>query len=172
MLHSGLQKLRRYMIGGDELGAFAARLVDMRKKGCCCRARPSRGRQLRDHASLRLAVQSFGLQSMVRCASELRPSQGGRGDMRDKYFASHEFQRRDEVPRLEVPFNWMWIRLGLLLHRIISPIVLTLLFPGCIAPVGLLMRLGGRKPRPLSLDPAAESDWMMRAASGPSSEWF
>ena len=122
--------------------------------------------------------------------------------MRDKYFGSHEFQRRDEavktssnrnfglvfaaffalacraglvaghcaladlarlassslvlalaVPKALAPFNWVWTKLGLLLHRIVSPIFLTVLFYGCIAPIGFLMRLSGKDPLRLEYEP-------------------
>jgi hypothetical protein len=66
------------------------------------------------------------------------------------------------APRLLAPLNWVWTKLGLLLHRIVSPIFLLLLFYGCIAPVGLLMRLSGKDPLRLKYEPAATSYWIVR----------
>ena len=64
------------------------------------------------------------------------------------------------APRLLAPFNWVWTKFGLLLHRIISPIFLTILFYGCIAPIGFLMRLSGKDPLRLKYEPDAESYWI------------
>ena len=45
---------------------------------------------------------------------------------------------------LLLPFNKLWMRFGLLLGMIISPIVLGTIFFGIFAPVSFLMRLYGR----------------------------
>ena len=66
------------------------------------------------------------------------------------------------APRLLAPFNWIWTKLGLLLHRIVSPIFLAVLFYGCVAPIGFLMRLRGKDPLRLKREPDAESYWIAR----------
>jgi hypothetical protein len=76
------------------------------------------------------------------------------------------------APRLLTPFNWVWTKLGLLLHRIVGPIFLTILFYGCIAPVGFLMRLSGKDPLRLKYEPAADSYWIVRTPPGPASDSF
>jgi hypothetical protein len=76
------------------------------------------------------------------------------------------------APRLLTPFNWAWTKVGLLLHRIVSPIFLTLLFYGCIAPVGFLMRLSGKDPLRLKYEPAADSYWIERTPPGPAPDSF
>ena len=75
-------------------------------------------------------------------------------------------------PRLLTPFNRIWTKFGLLLHRIVSPIFLALLFYGCIAPVGFLMRLRGKDPLRLKYEPAADSYWIVRTPPGPASDSF
>ena len=76
------------------------------------------------------------------------------------------------APSILTPFNWVWTKLGLLLHRIVSPIFLTLVFYGCIAPVGFLMRLSGKDPLRRKYEPTAESYWIVRTPPGPTSESF
>ena len=76
------------------------------------------------------------------------------------------------APRLLAPFNWVWTGLGLLLHRIVSPIFLAVLFYGCIAPVGFLMRLSGKDPLRRKYEPAADSYWIVRTPPGPPAESF
>jgi len=42
------------------------------------------------------------------------------------------------------PLNKLWMRLGMLLGRIVSPIVLGVIFFGLFTPIAILMRLSGR----------------------------
>jgi hypothetical protein len=69
------------------------------------------------------------------------------------------------APRLLRPLNAAWFRFGLLLHRLLSPLVLAVLFFGVITPMGLLMRLFGQRPLVLGHDQAAASYWIPRAGA-------
>jgi saxitoxin biosynthesis operon SxtJ-like protein len=70
---------------------------------------------------------------------------------------------------LAVP-NMIWLKFGLLLHRIVNPIIMALLFFGTILPIGLLMRVLGKDPLRLRLDKAADSYWLPRSDERPQSE--
>jgi hypothetical protein len=72
-------------------------------------------------------------------------------------------------PALLHPLNRLWMKLGLLLHRIVNPIVMGLLFYGTIWPTGLVMRLRGRDLLRLKREPASDSYWIARAP-GPQPE--
>ena len=72
-------------------------------------------------------------------------------------------------PSLLHPLNRLWMMLGLLLHRVVNPIVMGLLFYGTILPTGLVMRLRGRDLLRLRRDPAAETYWITRTP-GPAPE--
>ena len=67
-----------------------------------------------------------------------------------------------------LPLNRLWLRFGLLLGRIVSPIVLGAIFFGLFTPLALLMRLFGRDELRLKLRPD-QSLWQPRdtPASGP-----
>lgn len=67
------------------------------------------------------------------------------------------------------PLNRLWMKLGLLLHRIVNPIVMGLLFYGTIWPTGLVMRMRGRDLLRLKRDPSAASYWIARVP-GPAPE--
>lgn len=71
------------------------------------------------------------------------------------------------VPGVLHPFNILWFRLGLLLHRVVSPIIMGLMFFVAITPTGLLMRLLGKRPLNLEFDPQAQSYWIARTPPGP-----
>ena len=45
---------------------------------------------------------------------------------------------------LLLPFNKLWMRFGVILSLIISPLILGIIFFGLITPIALLMRLFGR----------------------------
>ena len=44
------------------------------------------------------------------------------------------------------PVYTNWMRLGLILNRIVSPVVLGIVFFLVVTPMGLIMRLAGRNP--------------------------
>ena len=67
------------------------------------------------------------------------------------------------------PLNRLWMKLGLVLHRVVNPIVMGLLFYGTILPTGLLMRMRGRDLLRLKREPNADSYWIARTP-GPAPE--
>jgi hypothetical protein len=67
------------------------------------------------------------------------------------------------------PFNLVWLKLGLILHRVVNPIVMGLLFYGTIYPTGLAMRMRGRDLLRLKREPSADSYWIARPP-GPAPE--
>jgi hypothetical protein len=70
-------------------------------------------------------------------------------------------------PSLLAGLNRQWIKLGLLLGKIVSPIALGILFYGVVAPIGLIVRLTGKDPLRLKLDSGASSYWIPRKPPGP-----
>lgn len=65
------------------------------------------------------------------------------------------------------PFNRLWLKLGLVLHKIVNPVVMTVLFVSTTVPVGVLMRLCGKDTLRLRPRPDAASYWIEREPSGP-----
>lgn len=74
------------------------------------------------------------------------------------------------IPGILSPLNRLWTSFGLLLHRIVSPIALSILFYGIVTPTGLLMRLFGKDPLRLRPDKNAASYWIVRTPPGPEPE--
>ncbi|MBF0462962.1 MAG: hypothetical protein HQL87_16455 [Magnetococcales bacterium] len=72
-------------------------------------------------------------------------------------------------PGLLAPLNQLWTRFGLLLNRITTPIVMSILFWVIFTPVGLLMRLFGKRPLQLHTDQKAASYWLPRQNPAPDS---
>jgi saxitoxin biosynthesis operon SxtJ-like protein len=67
------------------------------------------------------------------------------------------------MPRLLYPLNRLWMKLGLVLHRIVNPIVMGLLFYGTIWPTGLVMRMRGKDLLRLKREPSSNTYWISRA---------
>lgn len=66
------------------------------------------------------------------------------------------------IPKVLRPLNVLWFKFGMLLGRIIAPIVMALVFFVAVTPVALLMRLFGKDPLNKKPDPNAESYWISR----------
>ena len=63
-------------------------------------------------------------------------------------------------------FNKLWMKLGLLIGKVVSPIVLGSVFFILFTPVGIVMRLAGRDELQLKLH-KKNSCWKNRAPAGP-----
>ncbi|MBA2438345.1 MAG: hypothetical protein H0V52_08365 [Acidimicrobiia bacterium] len=74
------------------------------------------------------------------------------------------------APALLAPLNRLWFKFGLLLHRVVSPLVMGMLFYVVVTPTGLLMRLLGKRPLDLDFDSTVSSYWIVRQPSGPAPE--
>ncbi len=73
--------------------------------------------------------------------------------------------------KLLAPLNQLWYRLGMLLGKIISPIVLGLIFFVLITPISLVTRLFGRDELKIKKR-SVGSYWVDRSPPGPPSESF
>ena len=71
------------------------------------------------------------------------------------------------MPRVLLPLKRLWLRLGSLLHHIISPIVLAFLYVFSILLIGSLARIFGKEFLSLRRQPAAASYWIKRDPPGP-----
>src|SRR5260221_2716184 len=70
-------------------------------------------------------------------------------------------------PSVLNPLNRIWLKFGLLLHSVVNPVVMALLFYGTVLPTGLVMRMMGKDLLRLKREPAAESYWIVRQPPGP-----
>jgi predicted membrane metal-binding protein len=65
------------------------------------------------------------------------------------------------------PLNRLWLRLGLLLYKVVNPVAMGLVFFTTVVPIGLVMRALGKDPLRLRRDPGAASYWIPREPPGP-----
>jgi hypothetical protein len=71
------------------------------------------------------------------------------------------------APHWLAPLNRAWFRFGLLLHKIISPLIMGLLFFGSIVPVAWILRRKGVDLLRLRCEPEEDSYWIQRSPPGP-----
>ncbi len=76
------------------------------------------------------------------------------------------------APRLLRPLNWLWFQFGLMLHKVTNPLIMGLLFFIAMLPIGLLMRVLGKRPLALDFNPTAASYWVKREPAGPTGESY
>ena len=70
------------------------------------------------------------------------------------------------------PLNRAWMKLGELLGRVVSPLVLGVIYFAVFTPFGLVMRVFGRDALCRRFDAAARSYWVKRDPPGPSEGSF
>jgi hypothetical protein len=70
------------------------------------------------------------------------------------------------------PLNRAWMKLGELMGRMVSPLVLGVIFFAVFTPVGLLMRAFGRDAMCRRFEPARRSYWVKRDPPGPADDSY
>ena len=70
--------------------------------------------------------------------------------------------------KILTPLNKLWFRFGLFLGKIISPIIMAVIFFLVVTPIGLLMRLLGKDVLNLKLNKKKSSYWIEKV--GPKSK--
>jgi predicted membrane metal-binding protein len=74
------------------------------------------------------------------------------------------------APTLLQPLNLLWFKFGLLLGRIVSPVVMFIIYVTTVLPIGLVLRFLGKDLLRLKVDDAQQSFWIERAPPGPEPE--
>jgi len=66
------------------------------------------------------------------------------------------------APAVLRPLNILWFSFGLLLGRILGPVVMGVIFFVAVTPTALIFRLLGKDPLRLQADESAKSYWIER----------
>jgi len=74
------------------------------------------------------------------------------------------------APSILKPLNRLWFAFGLLLHRVVNPIVMGLVFFVAVTPTAIVMRMLGKDPLRLRVDRTAKTYWIERRPPGPAPE--
>ena len=74
------------------------------------------------------------------------------------------------APRLLAPLNRLWTRFGILLHKVVSPLILAIIYFALFTPIGLLMRVFGKDSIARKVDPNSSTYWLKRHPPDPTSD--
>lgn len=66
-------------------------------------------------------------------------------------------------PKTLTPLNLLWAKFGLLMHKIVNPILMGLIFFIAVLPTGIIIRLLGKDPMHRKFDSDSASYWIQRA---------
>lgn len=70
-------------------------------------------------------------------------------------------------PKALQPLNVLWFKFGMLLGRIINPLVMLIIYVVTVVPIGIILRLVGKDLLSLKIDDSTSSYWIVRAPPGP-----
>ena len=68
---------------------------------------------------------------------------------------------------LLAPLNRLWFKFGMLLHAIVNPLIMGMIFFGLLTPTAFVMRVFRRDALRLHRQPNAPSYWIVRDPPGP-----
>jgi len=67
------------------------------------------------------------------------------------------------MPNILRPFNVIWFRFGLLIHSVVNPVIISLMFFLIFTPFALVFRVMGRKFLERKIDHKIETYWISRS---------
>ena len=70
------------------------------------------------------------------------------------------------------PLNRAWMKLGALMHAVVSPLIMGIMFFAVFTPMGWVMRRFGWDAMRRTWDPQAKSYWIRREPPGPADDSF
>jgi hypothetical protein len=73
-------------------------------------------------------------------------------------------------PQILHPLNLAWLALGRLLHRVISPVIMGMIFFLCVTPIAWIMRFRGKDVLSLARRRDLSTYWITREPQPPASE--
>jgi len=76
------------------------------------------------------------------------------------------------APKILRPLNWLWYQIGTMLGKVVSPVVLGIIFFCILTPVSLLTRMFGRDALRLKKVVSSNTHWINRDPPGPEPESF
>jgi hypothetical protein len=68
--------------------------------------------------------------------------------------------------RTLAPLNRLRLRLGLVLHACVSPVIMAMLYYGTVTPIELLLRVSGKDLLRLRFEPESATYWIGRRPPG------
>ena len=108
--------------------------------------------------SFGIGFAGFGVVAAAYCAWTARPSAAAGFALAGVAMLACAYL----APRVLALPNRLWFRFGMILHRVMQPLVLGAMFYGIVAPIGLLMRASGADPLRLKRRREQTTYWIDR----------
>jgi hypothetical protein len=71
------------------------------------------------------------------------------------------------APQVLWPLNRAWFYVGLALHRLVTPLIMGIIYVSTVVPVGLILKACGKDLLRLKREPDSKSYWIDRDPPGP-----
>jgi len=65
------------------------------------------------------------------------------------------------IPSVLRPFNRLWLKFGLFLSKIMNPIIMSIIFFLVVTPIGICMRLIGKRTLDIGSGPKKNTYWQL-----------
>ena len=75
-------------------------------------------------------------------------------------------------PSVLAPLNRLWAQFGLLMHKVVNPVLMALIFFLTVVPTGLVLKLFGKDPMRRKFDSNVDSYWISRDPQSLTKESF
>jgi len=75
-------------------------------------------------------------------------------------------------PSILAPLNRLWAQFGLLMHKVVNPVLMALIFFLTVVPTGLILKLLGKDPMRRKFDSNVDSYWISRDPKSLTKESF
>ena len=75
-------------------------------------------------------------------------------------------------PAILAPLNRLWAQFGQVMHHIINPLLMALIFFLTVLPTALMLKLFGKDPMRRKFDASADSYWILREQDSLTKESF
>jgi len=75
-------------------------------------------------------------------------------------------------PKILAPLNSLWAKFGLIMHKIVNPVLMGLVFFIAVLPTGIIIRLLGKDPMRRKFNANTTSYWIEREPNSLSKESF
>lgn len=66
------------------------------------------------------------------------------------------------APQVLKPLNRVWFLFGMLINKIVTPLVMGIIFVSTVVPIGLIRRMLNPDPMNQKFDPSSDSYWAQR----------
>ena len=76
------------------------------------------------------------------------------------------------APKILRPFNRLWFHFGLLLHAVVNPVIMFVIYYGAVVPMGLVIRARGKDLLRLKHDKNSATYWIKREPPGSMTKQF